>query len=66
MLISQERHNGVMTSALPHHAHHGPSRALRRIGHALKSRTTTLDRVEDARSKQVRTEQVQFVRSFRM
>ena len=64
VLINKPAHNGVMTPA--HHAHHGPARALRRIGHALKSRTTTLDRAEDARSKQIRTEQVQFVRSFRM
>lgn len=59
-------HTGCMTQTLSHHAHHGPARALRKLGRALKSRTTTQDRVEDARSKQIRTEQVQFVRSFRM
>jgi hypothetical protein len=32
----------------------------------MMARTTTLERVEDARTKRVQVEQVQFVRSFRM
>lgn len=55
-----------MTTTQSHHLHHDASRALRRLGRAMKSRTTTLERVEDARSNAVRVEQIQFVRSFRM
>lgn len=58
-----------MTTTLSHGSHHshpGPTHALRRLGRALKSRTTTVERVEDARSMRVQVEQAQFVRSFRM
>lgn len=48
------------------HIHHSPTRALRKLGRAIKSRNTTMDRVDNARSKQAHAEQVQFVRSFRM
>lgn len=55
-----------MTTTHAAHPHHGSTQALRKLGRAMKSRATTLERVEDARAYRAQTEQVHFVRAFRM